>query len=246
MKYRIINLHCTTNCSEQFLLRSEQRRQQPRGIRREARLLGKMKPGAAEIARRSRGTPRLANRLLKRVRDYAQVCHKGEITEDLDTKVTTETPLTFPNGCHIAEVEVDPQTGRSTLAAYSAVDDCGNVLDHMVIEGQVHGSVAMGFGQAMMEGTVFDPSNGQLVTASFMDYAMPRAEDLPMFKDGVYPVPATTNPLGVKGAGEAGTVGSLSAGVNAIVDALSVYGIHHIDTPCTPFRVWQAIQAARP
>ena len=111
---------------------------------------------------------------------------KGEIEEDLDTKVVTDTPLTFPNGCHIAEVEVDPATGFSTLASYSAIDDSGNILDHTIVAGQVHGSVAMGFGQAMMEQTVFDSGNGQLVTASFMDYAMPRADDLPMFKDEVH------------------------------------------------------------
>src|SRR6186997_805066 len=103
---------------------------------------------------------------------------KGEIDEDLDTKVVTETPLTFPNGCHIAEVEVDPQTGLSTIASYSALDDSGNILDHTIVAGQVHGSVAMGVGQAMLEQTMYD-DGGQLVTASFMDYAMPRAEDLP-------------------------------------------------------------------
>ena len=166
--------------------------------------------------------------------------NKGEIAEDLDTKVTTETPLTFPNGCHIAEVEIDPQTGRSTLAAYSAVDDCGNVLDHIVVEGQVHGSVAMGFGQAMMEGTVFDPGNGQLITASFMDYAMPRAEDLPMFKDDVHPVPATTNPLGVKGAGEAGTTAAIAAIMNAFADAIPGGAGAKIDMPATPEKVWKA------
>jgi carbon-monoxide dehydrogenase large subunit len=172
--------------------------------------------------------------------------NKGEIADDLDTKVSAETPLTFPNGCHVAEVEIDPQTGQSTLAAYAAVDDCGNVLDHMVVEGQVHGSVAMGVGQAMMEHTVFDPDNGQLVTASFMDYAMPRAEDLPMFNDGVHPVPATTNPLGVKGAGEAGTTPSLAAFVNAMVDALKDYGVRHIAMPVRPEDVWRAIHAPRP
>ncbi|MBN8934847.1 MAG: xanthine dehydrogenase family protein molybdopterin-binding subunit, partial [Rhizobiales bacterium] len=103
---------------------------------------------------------------------------KGEIEEDLDTRVTTQTPLTFPNGCHVAEVEVDPQTGRATLASYSAVDDCGNVLDHTIIAGQMHGAVAMGVGQAMLEQTVYD-DGGQIVSASFMDYAMPRAHDLP-------------------------------------------------------------------
>jgi carbon-monoxide dehydrogenase large subunit len=164
---------------------------------------------------------------------------KGELQEDLDTRVTTETPLTFPNGCHVAEVEVDPQTGRATLAAYSAVDDCGNVLDHMVVEGQVHGAVTMGFGQAMMEQTVFDPDNGQLVTASFMDYAMPRAEDLPMFKDGAHPVPATTNPLGVKGAGEAGTTAAIAAIMNAFADAIPGAGAK-IQMPATPEKVWKA------
>jgi carbon-monoxide dehydrogenase large subunit len=170
---------------------------------------------------------------------------KGEIAEDLDTKVVTDTPLTFPNGCHVAEVEVDPQTGHSTLASYSAVDDCGNVLDHMVIEGQVHGSVAMGIGQAMMEQTAYDPENGQLISASFMDYAMPRAEDLPMFKDGVYPVPATTNPLGVKGAGEAGTTAAIAAVMNAFADAIPGSG-HKIQMPATPEKVWKACREMNP
>ena len=140
---------------------------------------------------------------------------KGEIPEDLDTKVIAETPLTFPNGCHIAEVEIDPQTGRSTLAAYTAMDDSGNILDHAIVAGQVHGSVTMGVGQAMMEQTVYDNGNGQLVSASFMDYAMPRAHHLPMFKDETHEVPATTNPLGVKGAGEAGTTAAIAAVMNA-------------------------------
>jgi carbon-monoxide dehydrogenase large subunit len=164
---------------------------------------------------------------------------KGEIAEDLDTKVVTETPLTFPNGCHVAEVEVDPLTGHSRLASYSAVDDCGNVLDHTVVAGQVHGSVAMGFGQAMMEQTVFDRNSGQLVTASFMDYAMPRAEDLPLFQDEVYSVPATTNPLGVKGAGEAGTTASIAAIMNAFSDAIPGAG-HKLQMPATPEKVWKA------
>jgi carbon-monoxide dehydrogenase large subunit len=166
---------------------------------------------------------------------------KGEIEEDLDTKVVTDTPLTFPNGCHIAEVEVDPATGFSRLASYSAMDDSGNILDHTIVAGQVHGSVAMGFGQAMMEQTVFDSGNGQLVTASFMDYAMPRAEDLPMFKDEVHIVPATTNPLGVKGAGEAGTTAAIAAIMNAFSDAIPGSG-HKIQMPATPEKVWKACQ----
>lgn len=165
---------------------------------------------------------------------------KGEITEDLDTKVVTDTPLTFPNGCHIAEVEVDPATGFSRLASYSAMDDSGNILDHTIVAGQVHGSVAMGFGQAMMEQTVYD-EGGQLVSASFMDYAMPRAEDLPMFKDEVHIVPATTNPLGVKGAGEAGTTAAIAAIMNAFSDAIPGSG-HKIQMPATPEKVWKACQ----
>jgi len=165
---------------------------------------------------------------------------KGEIEEDLDTRVTTQTPLTFPNGCHVAEVEVDPQTGRAQLASYCAVDDCGNVLDHTVIAGQMHGAVAMGVGQAMLEQTVYD-DGGQIVSASFMDYAVPRAHDLPMFKDDVYPVPATTNPLGVKGAGEAGTTAAISAVMNAFADAIPGAG-HKIQMPATPEKVWRACQ----
>jgi carbon-monoxide dehydrogenase large subunit len=163
---------------------------------------------------------------------------KGEIPEDLDTKVVTDTPLTFPNGCHIAEVEVDPQTGRSELVSYSALDDSGNILDHTIVSGQVHGSVAMGVGQAMLEQTVYD-DGGQLVSASFMDYAMPRAHHLPMFRDDVHMVPATTNPLGVKGAGEAGTTAAISAVMNAFADAIPGAG-HKIQMPATPEKVWRA------
>ena len=111
---------------------------------------------------------------------------RGEIPEDLDTKVNAETPLTFPNGCHIAEVEIDPATGALALVSYAAVDDCGNALNPMIVEGQVHGSIAQGLGQAMMENAVFDASGGQLVTGSFMDYAMPRADDMPVFKDAMH------------------------------------------------------------
>jgi carbon-monoxide dehydrogenase large subunit len=151
---------------------------------------------------------------------------------------------TFPNGCHIAEVEIDPQTGHSRLASYSALDDSGNILDHTIVAGQVHGSVAMGFGQAMLEQTVFDRGSGQLVTASFMDYAMPRAEDLPMFKDEVHVVPATTNPLGTKGAGEAGTTAAISAIMNAFADAIPGGAGARIDMPATPEKVWRACQQA--
>ncbi len=165
---------------------------------------------------------------------------RGEIPEDLDTKVNAETPLTFPNGCHLAEVEIDPRTGALTLVGYAAVDDCGNALNTMIVEGQTHGSIAQGLGQAMMESAVFDRSGGQLVTGSFMDYAMPRADDMPAFKDALHLVPATTNPLGVKGAGEAGTTAAIAAIMNAIADAIPGGAGAHLDMPATPEKLWQA------
>ena len=169
---------------------------------------------------------------------------RGEIPEDLDTKVNAETPLTFPNGCHIAEVEIDPATGELALVSYAAVDDCGNALNPMIVEGQVHGSIAQGLGQAMMENAVFDSSGGQLVTGSFMDYAMPRADDLPLFKDAMHLVPATTNPLGVKGAGEAGTTAAIAALMNAIADAIPGGAGAHLDMPATAEKLWQACRKA--
>ncbi len=174
----------------------------------------------------------------------AEMKKKGEIAESLDTKLQTETPLTFPNGCHVAEVEIDPATGKLTIASYSAVDDCGNVLSPMIVEGQTHGAVTMGLGQAIMENTVYD-SGGQLVSGSFMDYAMPRAHDLPFFREGFHPVPATTNPLGVKGAGEAGTTAAIAALMNAIADAIPGPAGAHMDMPATAEKVWRACEAAR-
>jgi carbon-monoxide dehydrogenase large subunit len=170
---------------------------------------------------------------------------RGEIKDDLDTKVNAETPLTFPNGCHIAEVEIDPLTGELTLAAYAAVDDCGNALNPMIVEGQAHGSIAQGLGQAMMERAIYDSSGGQLVTGSFMDYAMPRADDMPAFKDALHLVPAKTNPLGVKGAGEAGTTAAIAAVMNAIADAIPGGAGAHLDMPATPEKLWRACQEAQ-
>jgi carbon-monoxide dehydrogenase large subunit len=169
---------------------------------------------------------------------------RGEIPEDLDTKANAETPLTFPNGCHIAEIEIDPNTGALALVAYSAVDDCGNALNRMIVEGQTHGSIAQGLGQAMMENAVFDSSGGQLITGSFMDYAMPRADDMPLFKDEMHLVPAKTNPLGVKGAGEAGTTAAIAAVMNAVADAIPGGAGAHLDMPVTPEKLWQACQKA--
>jgi carbon-monoxide dehydrogenase large subunit len=150
----------------------------------------------------------------------------------------------FPNGAHVCEVEIDSETGATTVVRYCVVDDVGTVINPLLVKGQIMGGIAQGMGQVLMEDKAYD-ADGQVLAGSFMDYAMPRAEH---FCDVVIednPVPTPTNPLGVKGAGEAGTVGSLSAGVNAIVDALSVLGVRHVDTPCTPYKVWQAIQVAK-
>jgi aerobic carbon-monoxide dehydrogenase large subunit len=151
----------------------------------------------------------------------------------------------FPNGCHVCEVEIDPETGVTNIVGYWVVDDVGTVINPMLVKGQIMGGIAQGLGQVLMEDKTYDRETGQVLAGSFMDYAMPRADDFCDVEIEDNPVPTPTNPLGVKGAGEAGTVGSLSAGVNAIVDALSVYGIRHIDTPCTPYRVWRAIEKAK-
>ncbi|RUS60036.1 xanthine dehydrogenase family protein molybdopterin-binding subunit [Pseudorhodobacter sp. E13] len=148
----------------------------------------------------------------------------------------------FPNGAHLAEVELDPETGHLRLDRYVVVDDFGNMINPALVAGQVHGGVAQGFGQAVMENAVFDDF-GQLLTASFMDYAMPRAQDLPMIQFATEPVPSTTNPLGMKGCGEAGTVGSLGAISNAVSDAMAQHGVSKIQMPFTPSRVWSWLKA---
>ncbi|PTW60908.1 carbon-monoxide dehydrogenase large subunit [Breoghania corrubedonensis] len=152
---------------------------------------------------------------------------------------------TFPNGCHVAEVEIDPETGRTEVVAYTVVDDVGTVVNPALVKGQIHGGVAQGYAQAVGEAVVFEEGTGQLVTGSFMDYRMPRADDLPMIEVITHAVPTKVNPLGVKGAGEAGTVGALPCIVSAIMDALAACGIAHIDMPVTPERIWQAIRDAR-
>ncbi|HEY2228252.1 MAG TPA: xanthine dehydrogenase family protein molybdopterin-binding subunit [Xanthobacteraceae bacterium] len=170
----------------------------------------------------------------------AEMKARGEIPESLDTRAKTETPTTYPNGCHIAEVEIDPETGHVTVASYAAVDDCGNVLDHMIVEGQLHGALAQGLGQALMETALYDSDGGQLITGSFMDYAMPRAQDMPPIRDALHVVPATTNPLGVKGSGEAATTAAIAAVMNAIADAVPGGNADRLLMPATPERVWAA------
>ncbi|HWB48859.1 MAG TPA: xanthine dehydrogenase family protein molybdopterin-binding subunit [Stellaceae bacterium] len=168
-----------------------------------------------------------------------------ELPQDLDVAdIYDGPPSAFPNGCHIAEVEVDPDTGVVEVAKYTFVNDFGVVINPLLVDGQAHGGIVQGIGQALRERTVYD-EDGQLLTGSFMDYAMPRADDAPFFVHEFHSVPATTNPLGAKGCGEAGCAGALPSVMNALVDALWELGIKHIDMPATPERVWHAIHAAR-
>jgi carbon-monoxide dehydrogenase large subunit len=153
--------------------------------------------------------------------------------------------MTFPNGTHVVEVEVDPETGRVTLDRYVAVDDYGVMVNPMIVSGQAHGAMAQGTGQALLERTAYDSQSGQLIAASFMDYALPRADDLPSFELAFNATRCTTNPLGVKGCGEAGAIAAFPAIVNAILDALAPLGVKTIDGPATPERIWRAISAAR-
>jgi carbon-monoxide dehydrogenase large subunit len=155
-------------------------------------------------------------------------------------------PGNFPNGCHACEVEIDPATGQVTVVRYAAVDDLGRTINPMIVEGQVHGALAQGIGQALFEHLLYDRQSGQLVSGSFMDYAMPRAADFPPFEVDHHDVPAKTNPLGVKGIGEAGTTGAPPAVMNAILDALRPLGVGHLDMPATAMRVWRAIEGAKP
>jgi len=175
-----------------------------------------------------------------------ELAAKGrELGRPLDTDLVSETPPSaFPNGCHVAEVEVDPETGVVEVVRYCAVDDFGTLVNPLLVEGQVHGGIVQGIGQALLERTVYDRS-GQLVTGSFMDYALPRAEDVPCFELAFHSVPAKTNPLGVKGCGEAGITAAPTAVVNAVVDALASHGVTHLDMPLTPERVWRSLRAAR-
>jgi len=183
------------------------------------------------------------------IMELARRLREGKMPEGLPSSldvdhVAKDIPATFPNGCHVAEVEVDPETGVIHIVRYSAVNDFGTVVNPMIVAGQLHGGVAQGIGQALMEVVRYDES-GQPITGSFMDYALPRAEDIPSMQIGDHPSPAKTNPLGTKGCGEAGCAGSLSTVVNAVINAASDVGVTHLDMPLTPERVWRAIQDAK-
>jgi aerobic carbon-monoxide dehydrogenase large subunit len=167
------------------------------------------------------------------------------VEPQLDSEATFDPPnFSYPHGTHLCAVEVDTETGQVRIRSYVCVDDVGNVINPLIVEGQVHGGVAQGIAQALYEEAVFD-DDGNLLTGSFADYTIPSAADLPEFVTDRTETPATSNPLGVKGVGEAGTIASTPAVVNAIVDALRPYGVNDVPMPCIPERVWRALQAAK-
>jgi len=178
--------------------------------------------------------------LVRRARSLSNL--PDDLAGGLDNTAKFVSPqMTFPNGCHVVEVEIEPDTGAVRVVGYAAVDDVGRVAHPVIVEGQIHGGVAQGLGQVLGERMVYDEA-GQLLTASFMDYMLPRADELPALRVAHHVVPCTTNPLGVKGAGESGVAGSLPAGVSAVLDALASRGVGHLDLPMTPARVWAALQ----
>lgn len=210
-----------------------------------ARQLGALALGAAEddivwqdghllVAGTNRGLD-----LFDLASEARERARRGEWPETLDLRVEVEVPQTYPNGCHIAEVEIDPETGNVQVVDYTAIDDCGVVLDHHRAEGQVIGGMAQGLGQALLERFVYD-ADGQIVTGSFMDYAMPRASNMPPVRSAFHPVACRTNPLGVKGVGEAGTTAAIAAIMNAIADAIPGGRGRNLQMPATPEKVWRA------
>ena len=193
------------------------------------------------------GTDRRVNimELADKVRTGALKLPPNE-PQSLDVNHVSEgSPSAYPNGCHVCEVEIDPATGQTEVVKYSSVNDFGNLINPMLVNGQVHGGVVQGIGQALYEHTVYD-DQGQLLTGSFMDYPMPRADTVPAMVIAHHSVPCRTNPLGVKGAGESGVAGSLPSAMNAVLHALSYAGVSTLDMPFTSERVWQALQMAQP
>jgi carbon-monoxide dehydrogenase large subunit len=181
--------------------------------------------------------------------EVARTAYTRQVTPALEpgfteTAVFTPPAVTFPNGCQVCEVEIDPDTGSLRIVRHTVVDDVGKMVNPLLVKGQIHGGVVQGLGQALFEDLVYD-DEGQVIAGSFMDYAMPRADDVPFFEVDSHEVPTSVNPLGAKGVGEAGTVGALPALVNAVNDALAPLGVRHLDMPMTPERVWRAIQEAK-
>jgi carbon-monoxide dehydrogenase large subunit len=176
---------------------------------------------------------------------------RPDLPRDLQGKLDSaqeilELLTAFPNGSHACEVEVDPETGAYVITRYAAMDDAGVIINPLIVAGQTHGGIVMGAGQAMGEKCIYDPDTGQLLSGSFMDYPMPRADQFPHFECGHNEVRAPNNPLGIKGAGEGGTAAAPPAIINALIDALRHLGVRHIDMPVTPERVWRAIREAAP
>ncbi len=193
---------------------------------------------------RVKGTDRAIGLLDLAARARALPNLPPELAGGLDSTAKFVSPqMSFPNGCHVTEVEIDPETGAVTVVGYAAVDDVGRIVHETIVEGQIHGGIAQGLGQVLGEHVVYD-EHGQLITASFMDYMLPRADDLPALRVGHHGVPCTTNPLGVKGAGESGVAGALPSAVNAVLDALGGRGVRELDMPMSPSRVWAALHAS--
>ncbi len=216
-------------------------------------LADQLKELAADVLEASAGDMEIADGTVRvagtdRAISFADLASHPKATPDKLTASRdfgSDSP-TYPNGAHIAEVEIDPDTGKTEIVTYVVVDDFGATLNPLLLAGQVHGGAVQGIGQALMEDTVYDPDSGQLLSASFMDYAMPRASDTPSFAFETRNTPCKTNPLGVKGAGEAGAIGSCPAVINAVIDALDRgYGVRHIDMPATPLKVWTLIDQAK-
>ncbi|MGH7385510.1 MAG: xanthine dehydrogenase family protein molybdopterin-binding subunit, partial [Candidatus Rokuibacteriota bacterium] len=166
---------------------------------------------------------------------------RGPLDGECDETVSTPS---FPYGCAVCEAEVDPETGVVEIVRYTSVDDVGRAINPLIVDGQTHGGIVQGLGQALWEHCRYDPESGQPLSATFMDYAMPRADMVPSFTTEISEVPSTSNPLGLRGGGEGGTTPALGAVVNAIVDALAELGVEHLEMPVTPERVWRAIRAA--
>ena len=173
----------------------------------------------------------------------ASVISSAPVGSPRDAELITDTPpSSFPNGCHVVELEIDPDTGGTHLQRYTAVDDFGVVMNPLLVAGQVHGGVVQGIGQALYERAVYD-EGGQLLSGSLMDYCMPRADGVPAMDVSTVEVPCKNNPMGVKGCGEAGSVASPAAVINAIIDALADLGVSALDMPATPERIWQLIRS---
>ncbi|MEA2907916.1 MAG: aerobic carbon-monoxide dehydrogenase large subunit [Alphaproteobacteria bacterium] len=217
-----------------------------------ARLADNLKTLAADALEAAAGDLELADGAVRvagtdRAISFADLARRPDAENKRATEdAFTPTAATYPNGTHVAEVEIDPDTGATRVLSYVVVDDFGVTLNPLLLAGQVHGGAVQGIGQALMENTVYDADSGQLLSASLMDYALPRADDIPAFTFETRNVPCRTNPLGVKGAGEAGAIGSCPAVMNAILDALwRAHRIRHLDMPATPQRVWAAIAEAK-